>query len=254
LNQVMQPREHSKTRAPIILAIAMVLLYSVGIYSVLNIFVFHTMELGIFAFIIVALRDLVSRNIIAVTIVLSGVVAFTVVSVPLLLRAMARFGRKVMTFAVYTPSFLIIGVGLVLTMLGGAISAIGILFAALGGVLLFYLLRWRTHVRNAGYIFELSAKAVSSELGVIVPSILYGLFALFNGALGVAAGIYMTELLDPFNNSFLSGLVFFLVELGFAWLLFSSMYIVDGTIIGMIDDWYRNQPATIRVLPEDSQG
>jgi len=95
----------------------------------------------------------------------------------------------------------------------------------------------------AGRIFELSAKAVATEKEALVPSLLFGLFSLLNVVMAAASGFLVSELLAPMQNAIVMGVAVFLVELGYAWLLFSLMYLADGTIIGIIDDWYRNPTA-----------
>jgi len=229
----------------IVLASAMVFLYALGIYSIIRFFVLHLEALAFIGLALGVFGEIISRNIETLTYLLIGLVAVTIISIPLILKAMAKFGRTVMVFAIFAPAILIIGIGVLFVILGLFIgtpipSLFGLLFLLFGGVMLFFLHRWRGRVYLAGHIFELSAKAVATEIGTLVPSILFGLFSVFNVIMGAASVFFVLELLAPVQNSIVTGIVIFLVELGYAWLVFSFMYLADGTIIGIIDDWYRN--------------
>lgn len=249
LSEVLYAKKEDLRRWPtVILALAMVTLYSLGVYSTINIFILHAETFNLLSPIIGVFGDIVSGNILSVTYLLIALISLTIFLIPSILFAMAKYGKKVVTITIFTPTLIVIGLGFLAIVAGiasssisGAIlSLVGFIFVLFGGGFLFSLLRWRENIDNVGYVFELSAKAVATEMGTLVPSILYGLFALFNSIMGTASGFFVNEMLAPINNSVLTGFSIFLVELGYAWLLFSSMYIADGTIISMIDDWYRN--------------
>jgi len=237
-------KENSVRWPTIILAFAMVFLYSLGIYGVIRFFILHPEALLVGGWLLGFVGELISRNLRTVTYLLIGLVAVTIISVPLILRAMAKFGRKVMIFVIFAPAILTIGVGLVMATAGFLsgmpfLGLLGLPFIGLGGVMFLFLYRQRKHVYLAGNIFELSARAVAMEMGTLVPSLLFGLFSVLSVIMGVAAGFLVQELLMRMD-AWVQEVVFFLIELGYAWLLLSFMYVADGTIIGIIDDWYRN--------------
>jgi hypothetical protein len=228
----------------LVFASSMVVFYGLGVYSVLRFFVLNPETIAFVGLGLGFVAEIVSGNAVAVTLLLVGLAAITVVTVPVILAVMAKYGRRVAVFAIYFPCFAVIGLGLLIATVGFTVNVLmslfGLVFVSLGVVLLVYLARWRERVKLAGLIFELSAEAVATEKGTLVPSILLGLFSLFNGIMGAASGINVMEALAPMNNQLLTGAAVFIVELGYAWLLFTFMYLADGTIISIVDDWYRN--------------
>lgn len=243
MGEVYARNENPSSRLVIVMGVLTVFLYGFGVYGVLMFFVFHPELLSIGAWFFGFVSNLISRNLSVITLLLLGLIGITIVSVPLIIRAMARFGRKVMVLAIFAPAVFIIAMGLITMVVGfvamPVMGVLGLVMTGVGGLLLLWLFRQKKRVELAGEIFELSARAVATEMGTLVPSIAFGLFSIFNVAMAAGGGFMLLELLAR-ANGWIQGIAVFLMELGYAWLLFSTMYLADGTIIGIVNDWYRN--------------
>ncbi len=221
----------------VVLGSAIAVLYGLGLYAILRFLVLNPEVAAMMGGVLGIVGELVIQNIALIFLLLGVLVLLTFLFVPLILKAIAKFGREVMMGLFYAFPIVMIAIG-VLTVVVGAWP--GIFIVLFGVVFLFLFYRIRERISLGGRMLETSASSIVDELGAIVPSILFGLFSIFTGALAAAAGYLVWDWSAILENEIARGVIVFLLELLYVWILFSVMYLTDGTIVGIINDWYRN--------------
>ena len=225
----------------IVLASAITVFYGLGLYAIIKFLVLEPETVVMIGGLLGDVGELVIQNIGIIFLLLVVLVLLTFILVPLMLKAIAKFGREVMIGLFYAFPIVMIAIGVLAVFIG---TLLGIVFALLGIMLgvvfLFFFYRIRERISLGGRVLEISASSIVDELGAIVPSILFGLFSILTGIFATAAGYLVWDWLVIVENDIARGVVVFLLELVYVWIVFSVMYLTDGTIIGIINDWYRN--------------
>jgi len=118
---------------------------------------------------------------------------------------------------------------------------LAIVFVALGALFLFLVIRWKDRIRLAGSLIELSAKAVSDEPEIIGVSMIFSIFAFTSAIVGIAGTIWIYYVSSSyFDSETIGGILAFLYDLVYAWVVYAAMYFSNGIIVAIVDDWYRS--------------
>jgi len=156
-----------------------------------------------------------------------------------ILKLIAKIGKEVTTVLFYSGPVVLLFIGALSFLIGVFILAI--VFVALGALFLFLVFRWKDRIRLAGSLIELSAKAVSDEPEIIGVSMIFSIFAFISAIVGIAGTIWIYYVSSSyFDSQTIGGILAFLYDLVYAWVVYAAMYFSNGIIVAIVDDWYRS--------------
>jgi len=147
--------------------------------------------------------------------------------------------KKLRRFSSIREPVVLLFIGALSFLIGVFILAI--VFVALGALFLFLVIRWKDRIRLAGSLIELSAKAVSDEPEIIGVSMIFSIFAFTSAIVGIAGTIWIYYVSSSyFDSETIGGILAFLYDLVYAWVVYAAMYFSNGIIVAIVDDWYRS--------------
>ncbi|MHA1581180.1 MAG: glycerophosphoryl diester phosphodiesterase membrane domain-containing protein [Candidatus Baldrarchaeia archaeon] len=156
-----------------------------------------------------------------------------------ILKLIAKIGKEVTTVLFYSGPVVLLFIGALSFLIGVFILAI--VFVALGALFLFLVFRWKDRIRLAGSLIELSAKAVSDEPEIIGVSMIFSIFAFISAIAGIAGTIWIYYVSSSyFDSQTIGGILAFLYDLVYAWVVYAAMYFSNGIIVAIVDDWYKS--------------
>jgi hypothetical protein len=177
--------------------------------------------------------------------------------VALALFGLSKFGKEALWVITLLIPVVILGAGVYVSFIEPFASIylyaplgvkLGYIPLAIGALMLLVIFLLRGKISFAGDILEFSASGVAKESGTIILSAAFGLFAIIATAMdGLFSYWVWDNLLEP-QTGLLGDpliqfiLIFILAVLG-AWVIYSAMYITEGAIVAVIDDWYTNPDA-----------
>jgi len=221
------------------LILAMIILYGVGLYAIVSVLLQNPLAvaivlqfLGAMWTTIVSYSKLIAALILSLILITIGLMIF-------ILKLIAKIGKEVTTVLFYSGPVVLLFIGVLSFLIGVFILAI--VFVALGALFLFLVFRWKDRIRLAGSLIELSAKAVSDEPEVIGVSMIFSIFAFISAIVGIAGTIWIYYVSSSyFDSETIGGILAFLYDLVYAWVVYAAMYFSNGIIVAIVDDWYRS--------------
>ncbi len=221
------------------LIFAMIILYGVGLYAIVSVLLQNPLAvaivlqfLGAMWATIVSYSKLIAALILSLILITIGLMIF-------ILKLIAKIGKEVTTVLFYLGPVVLLFIGALSFLIGVFILAI--VFVALGALFLFLVFRWRDRIRLAGGLIELSAKAVSDEPEIIGVSMIFSIFAFMSAIVGIAGTIWIYYVSSSyFDSETIGGILAFLYDLVYAWVIYAAMYFSNGIIVAIVDDWYRS--------------
>jgi len=221
------------------LIFAMIVLYGVGLYAIVSVLLQNPLAvaivlqfLGAMWTTIVSYSKLIAALILSLILITIGLMIF-------ILKLIAKIGKEVTTVLFYSGPVILLFIGALSFLIGVFILAI--VFVALGALFLFLVIRWKDRTRLAGSLIELSAKAVSDEPEIIGVSMIFSIFAFISAIIGIAGTIWIYYVSSSyFDSETIGGILAFLYDLVYAWVVYAAMYFSNGIIVAIVDDWYRS--------------
>ena len=221
------------------LILAMIILYGVGLYAIVSVLLQNPLAvaivlqfLGAMWTTIVSYSKLIAALILSLILITIGLMIF-------ILKLIAKIGKEVTTVLFYSGPVVLLFIGALSFLIGVFILAI--VFVALGALFLFLVFRWKDRIRLAGSLIELSAKAVSDEPEIIGVSMIFSIFAFMSAIVGIAGTIWIYYVSSSyFDSQTIGGILAFLYDLVYAWVIYAAMYFSNGIIVAIVDDWYRS--------------
>ena len=221
------------------LILAMIILYGVGLYAIVSVLLQNPLAvaivlqfLGAMWTTIVSYSKLIAALILSLILITIGLMIF-------ILKLIAKIGKEVTTVLFYSGPVVLLFIGALSFLIGVFILAI--VFVALGALFLFLVIRWKDRIRLAGSLIELSAKAVSDEPEIIGVSMVFSIFAFISAIVGIAGTIWIYYVSSSyFDSETIGGILAFLYDLVYAWVVYAAMYFSNGIIVAIVDDWYRS--------------
>lgn len=221
------------------LILAMIILYGVGLYAIVSVLLQNPLAvaivlqfLGAMWTTIVSYSKLIAALILSLILITIGLMIF-------ILKLIAKIGKEVTTVLFYSGPVVLLFIGALSFLIGVFILAI--VFIALGALFLFLVFRWKDRIRLAGSLIELSAKAVSDEPEIIGVSMVFSIFAFISAIVGIAGTIWIYYVSSSyFDSETIGGILAFLYDLVYAWVVYAAMYFSNGIIVAIVDDWYRS--------------
>ena len=221
------------------LIFAMIVLYGVGLYAIVSVLLQNPLAvaivlqfLGAMWTTIVSYSKLIAALILSLILITIGLMIF-------ILKLIAKIGKEVTTVLFYSGPVILLFIGALSFLIGVFILAI--VFVALGALFLFLVFRWKDRIRLAGSLIELSAKAVSDEPEIIGVSMIFSIFAFTSAIVGIAGTIWIYYVSSSyFDSETIGGILAFLYDLVYAWVVYAAMYFSNGIIVAIVDDWYRS--------------
>jgi len=221
------------------LILAMIILYGVGLYAIVSVLLQNPLAvvivlqfLGAMWTTIVSYSKLITALILLLILITIGLMIF-------ILKLIAKIGKEVTTVLFYSGPVVLLFIGVLSFLIGVFILAI--VFVALGALFLFLVIRWKDRIRLAGSLIELSAKAVSDEPEIIGVSMIFSIFAFMSAIVGIAGTIWIYYVSSSyFDSETIGGILAFLYDLVYAWVVYAAMYFSNGIIVAIVDDWYRS--------------
>nr|MDO8043408.1 glycerophosphoryl diester phosphodiesterase membrane domain-containing protein [Candidatus Baldrarchaeota archaeon] len=221
------------------LILAMIILYGVGLYAIVSVLLQNPLAvaivlqfLGAMWTTIVSYSKLIATPILSLILITIGLMIF-------ILKLIAKIGKEVTTVLFYSGPVILLFIGALSFLIGVFILAI--VFVALGALFLFLVFRWKDRIRLAGSLIELSAKAVSDEPEIIGVSMIFSIFAFISAIIGIAGTIWIYYVSSSyFDSETIGGILAFLYDLVYAWVVYAAMYFSNGIIVAIVDDWYRS--------------
>ncbi|MHA1917220.1 MAG: hypothetical protein ACTSUV_02775 [Candidatus Ranarchaeia archaeon] len=181
----------------------------------------------------------------------------SVIGVALALFGISKFGKEVLWIITLLIPVAILAAGAFLSfvepfstfyLLPHLNFKFGYIPLIVGGLVFLGIFLIRGKISFAGDILEFSASGVAKENSVILLNASFSIFAIFSAVMDGLFSFWMWEnvisvqtgvLGDPLVQAIL---VFILAVLG-AWVIYSAMYITEGAIVAIIDDWYSHPEA-----------
>ncbi|MCD6164722.1 MAG: glycerophosphoryl diester phosphodiesterase membrane domain-containing protein [Candidatus Odinarchaeota archaeon] len=221
------------------LIFAMIILYGVGLYAIVSVLLQNPLAvaivlqfLGAMWTTIVSYSKLIAALILSLILITIGLMIF-------ILKLIAKIGKEVTTVLFYSGPVVLLFIGALSFLIG--VFILVIVFVALGALFLFLVFRWKDRIRLAGSLIELSAKAVSDEPEVIGVSMIFSIFAFISAIVGIAGTIWIYYVSSSyFDSETIGGILAFLYDLVYAWVVYAAMYFSNGIIVAIVDDWYRS--------------
>jgi len=221
------------------LIFAMIILYGVGLYAIVSVLLQNPLAvaivlqfLGAMWTTIVSYSKLIAALILSLILITIGLMIF-------ILKLIAKIGKEVTTVLFYSGPVVLLFIGALSFLIG--VFILVIVFVALGALFLFLVFRWKDRIRLAGSLIELSAKAVSDEPEVIGVSMIFSIFAFISAIVGIAGTVWIYYVSSSyFDSETVGGILAFLYDLVYAWVVYAAMYFSNGIIVAIVDDWYRS--------------
>ena len=232
--------EKELSKWPVIsLILAMIVLYGIGLYAIVSVLLQNPLAVAIVLQFLGALWATIIAYSKLITALIISLILITMVLMVFILKLIAKVGKEVTVVLFYSGPVVLLFIGALSFLVGVFILAI--VFIALGALFLFLVIRWKNKIRLAGSLIELSAKAVSDEPEVIGVSMIFSIFAFISAIIGIAGTLWVYSISSSyFDSEIIGGILTFLYDLIYAWVIYGAMYFSNGIIVAIADDWYRS--------------
>ncbi len=244
----------------IILALAMILLYSFGCYSLYLLFmdpvvasVIDTINLALAS----ALPILAGYSWILIAFILLIVVLGFVLALGVLLL-MRRAASGVLKVLWILQAIVNIALGVIIFIFllpFGLLALVGLLFPFMGVIQLLIWFRRRRKIERAGKLVEFTASLLLQEKQMFLVPLVIAIFSIFTGILMVATYIaayaYLPVIFPTIDfASELGSWIFLgiqiLMEIPYVFVYFSVFYVFDGVNVSIAHTWWRKEDPNLR--------
>ncbi len=214
---------------------ATLLVYGFGIIGLINVINGKAILL---AALITGLAALISQTYLILIIYGALVFTVTVIGSILLLYLVRKAAKFVLYLVFIIIPIVMIGLGLLLlpySSLGGLISI------GMGAFYLLLLVFYRKRIALAGRAMQLSAQAILDEKGSILAMFISSIFGMLTFVFLIFASSYVGDLVYyATNNQDYGALAGFIIFFLGSWSVSFVAYLMEGTIAGIVHDWYRS--------------